>query len=149
MIGCVAPTPGTAHSQASEYQNYPWSAEDMGRFVTERTQLKPGAIERPSFLKSPLFPVLLLALLSLGAWLAFKLYSAEFMKNPLIWMVAVIAVYWFSVSGGMFNIIRGVPMQHWDKRTGNVRPRPSPVFLRCLAPARLQPGAASSVLCLS
>lgn len=119
--------------QAAEYQNYPWKAEDMGRFVTERTQLKPGAIERPSFLKSPMFPVLVLGVLSLGAWLAFKLYYAEFMKNTLIYMVAVIAVYWFSVSGGMYNIIRGVPMQHWDKRSGKVRPhsRASSPHLPC------------------
>jgi len=106
--------------QPANYQKYPWTADDMAEFSADRTGLHAGTIERPTFLKSPFFPVIVLGVLSVGAWIGLKLYYAPFMKNPLIWITAVIAVYWFSVSGGMHNIIRGVPMQSWDRNSGKV-----------------------------
>lgn len=124
--------------QPTNYPKYPWTAEDMGSFVVERTNLVGGTIERPSLLKSPWFPVLVLAVLSMGAYVAYNLYYAEFMKNTIIWMVAVIAVYWFSVSGGMFNIIRGVPMQHFDRASGKVRPCVDPCTVHAVPCKSLQ-----------
>lgn len=64
----------------------------------------------------------MLSVLAGGAVVGLKLYYAPFMKNPVIWAFGIIVVYLFSVSGGMHNIIRGVPMQHFDQRTGKVRP---------------------------
>ena len=92
----------------------------MGDFLADRTGFKASGIERPSFLRSPLFPLALLGFLSAAAFVFYQLYYAEFMKNTLIWTAAIIFVYWFSVSGGMHNIIRGVPMQHWDRASGKV-----------------------------
>ncbi len=90
----------------------------MNEFVADRTGLKATGIERPSFLKSPLFPIAMLSFLTVAAFVGYHLYYAEFMKNTIIWTAAIIFVYWFSVSGGMHNIIRGVPMQHWDRASG-------------------------------
>ena len=92
----------------------------MNDFVADRTGFKATGIERPSFMKSPLFPITLLSFLTVAAFVGYQLYYAEFMKNTVIWTVAIIFVYWFSVSGGMHNIIRGVPMQHWDRASGKV-----------------------------
>ncbi len=61
-------------------------------------------------------------MLGAGAAVGLKLYYAPFMKNHAIWASAILAVYLFSVSGGMHNIIRGVPMQHIDRNTGQVPP---------------------------
>ena len=47
--------------------------------------------------------------------LAYTLYYAPFMKNLGLWAAGVLFVYWFSVSGGMHNIIRGVPLYYPDQ----------------------------------
>lgn len=62
----------------------------------------------------------MLAVLAGGGAVAYKLYYSPLMKIPWIWAAGVILVFFFSVSGGMHNIIRGVPMQHLDPRTGKV-----------------------------
>ena len=103
----------------------------MGDFIADRTGFKASGIERPSFAKSPLFPIALLGFLSMAAFVGYHLYYAEFIKNTLIWTAAIIFVYWFSVSGGMHNIIRGVPMQHWDRASGKASP-PCPVHQPCV-----------------
>ena len=72
-------------------------------------------VEQPSFMRSKLFPpVFVAAVLALG-FLAYNLYYAPFMKNLALWVFGVLVVYWFSVSGGMHNIIRGVPMYYPDQ----------------------------------
>lgn len=71
-------------------------------------------IEQPSFMRSRLFPpVFVAAVLAMG-FLAYNLYYAPFMKNLALWVLGVLVIYWFSVSGGMHNIIRGVPMYYPD-----------------------------------
>ena len=46
------------------------------------------------------------------------------MKNLALWVFGVLVIYWFSVSGGMHNIIRGVPMYYPDQN-GQVKVGPS------------------------
>ena len=85
-----------------------------------QTGVSIGDISKPSFTNSPLFPVLALAVLAAGAYVAYHLYYAEFMKNQLIWTAGTLLVFWFAVSGGMHNIIRGVPMYFFDPKSGKV-----------------------------
>lgn len=66
-------------------------------------------------MRSRLFPpVFVAAVLTMG-FLAYNLYYAPFMKNLALWVFGVLVIYWFSVSGGMHNIIRGVPMYYPDQ----------------------------------
>ena len=66
-------------------------------------------------MRSRLFPpVFVAAVLAMG-FLAYNLYYAPFMKNLALWTLGVLVIYWFSVSGGMHNIIRGVPMYYPDQ----------------------------------
>ena len=66
-------------------------------------------------MRSRLFPpVFVAAVLAMG-FLAYTLYNAPFMKNLALWVLGVLVIYWFSVSGGMHNIIRGVPMYYPDQ----------------------------------
>ena len=51
-------------------------------------------VTKPSLLTSPLFPVLALGVLSIGAAAAYQLYYAPFMKNLLIWSAGAIVIYW-------------------------------------------------------
>ena len=71
-------------------------------------------------MRSRLFPpVFVAAVLAMG-FLAYNLYNAPFMKNLGLWVLGVLVIYWFSVSGGMHNIIRGVPMYYPDQ-SGQVK----------------------------
>lgn len=71
-------------------------------------------------MRSRLFPpVFVAAVLAMG-FLAYNLYNAPFMKNLGLWVFGVLVIYWFSVSGGMHNIIRGVPMYYPDQ-SGQVK----------------------------
>lgn len=106
--------------QASDYQNYPWTAHDMGGWSAEVTGMKAAKIDRPTIFTHWAFPFMVLGVLAGGGAVAYKLYYSPFMKIPAIWAAGIIFVYFFSVSGGMHNIIRGVPMQHLDQRTGKV-----------------------------
>ncbi len=85
-------------------------------------------VEQPSFMRSRLFPpVFVAAVLAMG-FLAYNLYYAPFMKNLALWVFGVLVIYWFSVSGGMHNIIRGVPMYYPDQN-GQVKVCHSVAFL--------------------
>lgn len=144
-------------AQANDYQNYPWTAHDMGGWSAEVTGVKAAKIDRPTIFTHWAFPFLVrmplckacqdqsqneiawgcpsagdcckhapvqvLGVLAGGGAVAYKLYYSPFMKIPAIWAAGIIFVYFFSVSGGMHNIIRGVPMQHLDQRTGKVGTR--------------------------
>lgn len=96
----------------------------MAAFLRDKTGINIEKVERPSFMRSGLFPVVFLAaVLALGA-IAYNLYYAEFMKNLVLWTLGVLFVYWFSVSGGMHNIIRGVPLYYPDQE-GKIKVRPA------------------------
>lgn len=43
------------------------------------------------------------------------------MRNLLIWTAGSLVVFWFAVSGGLHNIIRGVPLKYFDPKTGQVQ----------------------------
>ena len=86
-----------------------------------QTGISVGEIVKPSLLTSPFTPVLFLATVAAGAYVAYHLYYADFMKNQLIWTSGTLFVFWFAVSGGMHNIIRGVPMYFYDPNAGKVQ----------------------------
>lgn len=89
--------------------------------VGAQTGISVGEITKPSLLTSPLFPFLALGVIAAGSYVAYQLYYAEFMKNQLIWTTGTLLVFWFAVSGGMHNIIRGVPMYFFDPQAGKVQ----------------------------
>ena len=78
---------------------YPWVAETFVKYLGS-TDFKAEAIDRPSFLKSPMFPVVLVAGLVATAFLAYKAYQTDFVRMPWPWMVGSVLVFWWSVSGG-------------------------------------------------
>lgn len=63
--------------KAENYQNYPWTAQDMADFVHEKTGMAVSKVERPSLLQSPLFPVLLIAGLGAAAYVGLQLYQVS------------------------------------------------------------------------
>lgn len=94
----------------SNFRRYPWPAEDVRSFFMSKTDLRAADIDRPTLLKNPLFPPLALVGLGAAAYVGWKLFNTPLVQNRPIWLAGSLVVYWFSTSGGMFNIIRGMPM---------------------------------------
>jgi oligosaccharyltransferase complex subunit gamma len=88
---------------------YPWPAEDLVTCVSRQTGFSAGAIERPTVVQNPLFPLGLLAFIVLGGAVAWKLYNSPIVRITGLWTLGALGVYWFATSGGMYNIIRGIP----------------------------------------
>ena len=92
--------------------------QDVGSFVQERTGLSPGDLSAAgSASRSRLLPLFTLAFLAGASFIGYKLYYAPFMQSPSLYAAGAMAVIWFSTSGGMYNIIRGVPFVGYDPRT--------------------------------
>ncbi|KAF6261066.1 hypothetical protein COO60DRAFT_821537 [Scenedesmus sp. NREL 46B-D3] len=91
---------------------YPWPAEELLRCATGNTGLAGGEVDRPSALKHPLFPVALLAFIVVGGYAGWLAYNSPFVKITPLWALGALAVYWFATSGGMYNIIRGMPIYY-------------------------------------
>jgi hypothetical protein len=72
---------------------YPWPAESIADFIKGRTFLAHGAIDRPSFIKSPVFPLFALALLGGGGYVAWVLYNSWIVRMTWIWCLGSLAIY--------------------------------------------------------
>lgn len=88
---------------------YPWPAEELVSCVSRQTGLTAAAVERPTVVQNPLFPVMLLGSIVVGGAVAWKLYNSPVVRITGLWTLGALAVYWFATSGGMYNIIRGIP----------------------------------------
>lgn len=95
----------------------PVSVDQMVKFVRERTGIDIGKVEKPTVYQTWWFPFVAIAFLSSILYIAYKVFYADFMKNMVVYALATLFVYWFSVSGGMHNIIRGMPMVTLDPNT--------------------------------
>eukprot|EP00200_Dunaliella_tertiolecta_P004164 CAMPEP_0202341696 /NCGR_PEP_ID=MMETSP1126-20121109/2576_1 /ASSEMBLY_ACC=CAM_ASM_000457 /TAXON_ID=3047 /ORGANISM="Dunaliella tertiolecta, Strain CCMP1320" /LENGTH=343 /DNA_ID=CAMNT_0048932541 /DNA_START=87 /DNA_END=1118 /DNA_ORIENTATION=+ len=98
---------------------YPWTAEVIVEFFSTpragRQQLQFGQVDRPSFLKSPWFPYVAAGAVAGAIGLVYLLWRT-IARHPAFWAVGAVGVFWFSVSGGMYNIIRGMPLFLKDKQ---------------------------------
>ena len=93
------------------------TVEDMVNWVKEKTGIDIGKVDKPTVAQAWWFPFFALAFLSSLLYIAYKLFYADFTKNLVLYALATLFVYWFSVSGGMHNIIRGMPMVTLDPNT--------------------------------
>ena len=91
------------------YPDYPWKAEAFAEFVKIRTGVAVDEIPRSDFLSSRLSALFMFVFLASSIWTASRLYQSAILRSRWIWMIGAVIVCWFSTSGGMFNIIRGVP----------------------------------------
>jgi hypothetical protein len=47
-----------------------------------------------------------------GGYAAWLVYNSPIVKITALWALGALAVYWFATSGGMYNIIRGIPLYY-------------------------------------
>jgi oligosaccharyltransferase complex subunit gamma len=52
------------------------------------------------------------AIVSAGGYAAWIIYNSPIVKVTALWALGALAVYWFATSGGMYNIIRGMPLYY-------------------------------------
>ena len=128
----------------AEYGHKHWVADDFAAFVSDRASIPRPHIAAPPPRPSIINIALGLALLGgLGAagWRFYKSALAAFLP---LWMFGACAVWWFSTSGGMYNIIRGMPMvmpQVWEggEEGGRTGGRAAPVRVLTLSPHPSRP----------
>ncbi|KAL8468894.1 hypothetical protein ACS0TY_031920 [Phlomoides rotata] len=91
-------------------------ATSMAEFIVSRTNLPVGPIVRPPIISRTQIIILTTIILISAPFLIKKLISGNtILHEKSIYMAGAIFVYFFSVSGAMFNIIRKMPMVLLDR----------------------------------
>ncbi|GFP79077.1 probable dolichyl-diphosphooligosaccharide--protein glycosyltransferase subunit 3b [Phtheirospermum japonicum] len=99
---------------ASDYSRL---AESMSDFIESRTDLSVGPIDRPPPVSKKQIVFIAAVVLALTPFFIKRLISGKtFLHEKNVWMAGAIFVYFFSVSGAMFNIIRKMPMFMADRQ---------------------------------
>ncbi|XP_073028707.1 probable dolichyl-diphosphooligosaccharide--protein glycosyltransferase subunit 3B [Primulina eburnea] len=104
----------TIQMEASDFSRL---AESMAEFIESRTKLSVGPINRPPVVsKKQIFFAVAVVLIWTPFFLKKLVAWNTFLHDKNIWMAGAIFVYFFSVSGAMFNIIRKMPMFMMDRQ---------------------------------
>lgn len=91
-------------------------ADGMVSFVEAKTRQKVGPIERPPAFSKKQLIVLVGGLLVASPFVIKRIMAKDtIMHDPRFWCFNAVLVYFFSVSGGMHNIIRGMPFFTQDR----------------------------------
>jgi oligosaccharyltransferase complex subunit gamma len=124
FLGCITPSlsikSGSSVTIPEEDSlttvDYPWMAETVVDFVYDKTGIKPGEVVRPPSITRRMAPIIGLIFLASIAIAVKIAYSLPILRRPEIYAAGALLIWWFAVSGGMHNIIRGVPFVGWDPR---------------------------------
>ncbi|GBG64691.1 hypothetical protein CBR_g46234 [Chara braunii] len=114
----VAPSSEPDGDTVLDASLYGRSAESIAQFVLHTTGEEIEAIIRPHLLSSSRI-LLLTVVCAIAFPLLVHLFLnplRSFFSSPTIYCFLAMLVYFFSVSGGLYNIIRDVPMYHKDPR---------------------------------
>ncbi|XP_023743779.1 probable dolichyl-diphosphooligosaccharide--protein glycosyltransferase subunit 3B [Lactuca sativa] len=94
--------------------------ESMAGFIESKTGLSIGRIHRPPILSKSQFGFLIGGLLISLPFMTKKILAGETpFHQKRIWMFGIMFVYFFSVSGSMFILIRKVPLFVMDRKDPN------------------------------
>eukprot|EP00850_Spirogloea_muscicola_P008051 SM000042S15318 [mRNA] locus=s42:365178:366358:+ [translate_table: standard] len=104
------------------FDQFDRSLEGIAAFVQHRTNVSIGPVARPPPISKQALGIIVAVLVIAAPYVGTKLMT---IRTPLhdarLWALAGVVIYWFSVSGGMYNIIRGMPMFMQDReRPGKV-----------------------------
>lgn len=101
---------------AMEPSDFARHAEGMASFVESRTKQKVGTIERPPPITKRQLIILACGLLAVAPLVLKKLLAGNtILHDAKVWTSFSLFVYFFSVSGGMHNIIRSMPLFMADR----------------------------------
>ncbi|KAL0300810.1 UNVERIFIED_CONTAM: putative dolichyl-diphosphooligosaccharide--protein glycosyltransferase subunitB [Sesamum radiatum] len=92
-------------------------ADSMAEFIESRTGLSVGPINRPPVVSRKQIMFLLAIVLIWTPFFVKKLIAGNtILHEKHVWMAGAVIVYFFSVSGTMFNIIRKMPIFMVDRQ---------------------------------
>ena len=110
---------GSGDFKASEEMaqgQFPRNAEGLASFVTAKTKQACGPIERPPPLSKAQMWALGVVFVAVTPFIYKVMTHPDSpMREPALYCVFVLVIYFFSVSGGMFNIIRNIPLFMQDR----------------------------------
>lgn len=102
--------------EAMEPSDFARQAEGMASFVESKTKQKVGTIERPPPITRKQLIILVGGLLAVAPFILKKLLAGNtVLHDAKVWTSFSLFVYFFSVSGGMHNIIRSMPLFMADR----------------------------------
>lgn len=93
-----------------------WKAEDIAAFMSATCGLSPGDLSE-LHQRSPFLPLFVLLFLGASTVVGYKVAQSPLIHYMPMYIIGSLTVFWFSLSGGMYNIIRGVPMVGVDRQT--------------------------------
>ncbi|PQP94960.1 putative dolichyl-diphosphooligosaccharide--protein glycosyltransferase subunit 3B [Prunus yedoensis var. nudiflora] len=109
-IRLIGPNHSLKESQQMDRGDFSRLAESMSEFIESKTKLVVGPIQRPPMLSKK---QIMFANIGWLIWLPFivkKIISGKtLLHDPRIWLSGAVFIYFFSVSGAMYNIIRKMP----------------------------------------
>lgn len=123
FFGCIPSSFPVTHGKNIELPNrfmYPpgpvedMKAQDIADFIGASTGIDIGEPQMEP--RSPFLPFVVLFFLGNLAIIGYKLSNSWLIHYMPLYICGSLLVYWFSVSGGMFNIIRGMPFVGVDRR---------------------------------
>ncbi|KAL6658049.1 hypothetical protein ACP70R_004296 [Stipagrostis hirtigluma subsp. patula] len=105
-----------AGSEQMDQSHFGRLADSMAEFIESRTGLEVGPIVRPPLLsRNQIILLAILFLLSVPFAMKRIIAGETLLHDRRVWMAGALFVYFFSVSGGMYGIIRHTPMFLTDR----------------------------------
>ncbi|KAF7094273.1 hypothetical protein CFC21_096594 [Triticum aestivum] len=109
-----------ADSEQMDQSHFSRLADSMVEFVEARTGLEVGPIVRPPLVsRNQMILLGLLFLISIPFGIKRIMEGDTLLHDRKLWMAGALFVYFFSVSGGMYGIIRHTPMFITDREDPN------------------------------
>jgi oligosaccharyltransferase complex subunit gamma len=93
-----------------------WRAEEIANFIAATSGMEVGDLSQLNP-RSPFLPLVVLFFLGGITFAGYKFANSSLIHYMPLYICGSLMVYWFSVSGGMFNIIRNMPFVGHDRRT--------------------------------
>ncbi|NP_001148670.1 putative dolichyl-diphosphooligosaccharide--protein glycosyltransferase subunit 3 [Zea mays] len=107
-------------SEQMDQSHFARLADSMAEFIESRTGLEVGPIVRPPLLsRNQIILLGILFLISIPFMIKRIIDGETLLHDPRVWMAGALFVYFFSVSGGMYGIIRHTPMFLTDRADPN------------------------------
>jgi len=110
---------GSGGSEASVEMSqgeFPRSAEGLASFVTAKSKQPCGTIERPPPLsKAQTWALAIVVFMATPFAVKIAAAPESPFRDPKVWCFGALLIYFFSVSGGMHNIIRKMPLFMQDR----------------------------------
>jgi oligosaccharyltransferase complex subunit gamma len=92
-------------------------ADSMAEFIEAKTSLVVGQIHRPPIISKKQVAFLILTFLACLPFMVKKVIRGDTLLHDWkIWLAGAVFIYFFSVSGSMYNIIRKMPMFMADQK---------------------------------